>query len=365
MQSVVGLVSATLLALIVSAAIIPIVLSLSHKRAWYDIPNARKIHTNPVPRLGGIGIFWGALAGSLAVPFLLPVIAPNLWSNGYTLSYVPVFIAFAIIHGLGLIDDFHNLHALLKLALQIVAAALVTVGGFTISSISLPGMAPLSFGLFTYPITILWIVAISNAINLVDGVDGLAGGISGIAAIFLGVLCLLQGHALSAVVSFALLGACVGFLLFNWPPARLFMGDSGSLFIGFALATIPLMISPGQTTIGNLMGPVTVLLVPILDTLSAILRRLREHRPIHSPDKEHIHHKLLALGLRQTRLLAVTYTVCIVLGGLAVVAHFLGRVNADILLVAVWIVCVGGLWALSGVSHKHQAKEARAIKPRR
>jgi len=356
---------AALLAFGVSAAIIPFVLALSHKRSWYDIPNARKIHTNPVPRLGGIGIFFGTMVGSLAVPLLLPLIAPTLWNDGYSISYVPVFIAFAIIHGLGLIDDFHNLHALLKLSLQIVAAALVTVGGFTISSISLPGLAPLSFGILSYPITILWIVTISNAINLVDGVDGLAGGISGIAAIFLGVLCLLQGHGSSAVVAFAVLGACIGFLLFNWPPARLFMGDSGSLFIGFVLATIPLMISPGQTTIGSLMGPVTVLLVPILDTVSAIFRRLRERRPIHSPDKEHIHHKLLAMGLRQLQLLSVTYAACIVLGGFAVVAHFLRRGSADILLISVWIVCLCALWTLSRVSHRRQGLETRTVEPHR
>jgi UDP-GlcNAc:undecaprenyl-phosphate/decaprenyl-phosphate GlcNAc-1-phosphate transferase len=357
MQSAVGLASAGLLALLVSAAIIPFVLSLSHKRAWYDIPNERKIHTDPIPRLGGIGIFFGTLVGSLAIPFLVPLIFPNARIDGYALSYLPVFLAFGMIHGMGLVDDFHNLSALLKLAIQIIAASLVTVGGFTVSSISFPGLGTLGFGIFSYPITVLWIVAISNAINLVDGVDGLAGGISGIAATFFGVMCLLQGRLLPAVIAFSLVGACVGFLLFNLPPARLFMGDSGSLFIGFALATLPLMISPGQTSIGNMMGPVTVLFIPILDMLAAIIRRLRGRRPIHSPDKEHIHHKLLALGLPQIHLLLFTYAACIVFGGSAIVALFLPRVGGDIFLVAVWLAGVGALWLLNRASLGHEVPQ--------
>jgi UDP-GlcNAc:undecaprenyl-phosphate/decaprenyl-phosphate GlcNAc-1-phosphate transferase len=348
MQIVVALGVALALACGVCAAAIPLIISLSHKREWYDMPNARKIHTGPIPRLGGVGIFLGFMAGSLVVPLLFTRLYPSL-DLALSGRHAFLFLAFAVICSLGLVDDFHNLRALLKLILQIVAAALVTVGGFTISRFSFPGLGTVSLGVFSYPLTVLWLVAISNALNLVDGVDGLAGGIAVIAALSLGLLCLVDGGGVPAVMSFSLVGAALGFLLFNFPPARIFMGDSGSLAIGFILATLPLMIAPGRTEIRDMTAPATVLLLPILDTASAIVRRLRGRRPVYSPDKDHIHHKLLAVGLSKNQLLVIVYSACALFGIAAIVSRRLAAWPALFLLVGIWLAAVGGYAALTRI----------------
>ena len=356
MQIVVPLGVALALACGISVALTPLIISLSHRREWYDLPNARKIHTDPVPRLGGVGIFLGFLTAALAVPLLLPLVMPSL-TLAYTGRYVFLFIAFGIINGMGLVDDFHNLRALLKLALQIVAATLVTVGGFTISQLSLPGLPTIGFGVFSYPLTILWLVGISNAINLVDGVDGLAGGISILAALSIGLLCLQGDAGAPSVIAFALVGAVFGFLLYNFPPARIFMGDSGSLMIGFILAALPLTLAPGKTDVSDMVAPATVLLLPILDTASAIVRRLRGRRPIHSPDKEHVHHKLLSLGVSKNQLLGIVYASCAVFGIAAIVSRQLAVWPAFFLLVGVWLLAIGGYAVLNTREHRKQTAQ--------
>jgi len=354
MMITISVCAAGIIAFLVSAVITPLIISVSHKRQWYDIPNERKIHTDPIPRLGGMGIFCGFLLAAVGIPPLMKALFPASYSVAYDLSYLPVFLAFTIIHATGLVDDFHNLHALVKLLLQIIAATFVTVGGFAISSLWVPGIGTVALGVFAYPITILWIVAISNALNLVDGVDGLAGGITAIAATFLGVMCLTRGGALPGIIAFSLMGASLGFLRSNLPPARIFMGDSGALMIGFVLATLPLLVSPGQTSVMDCCAPATVLLIPILDTLSAIVRRLRERRPIHSPDKEHVHHKLLDIGLTNSRLLLVMYAACVLFGLSALGSLSLDRWYALGLLVATWLVAMAALGLLSSVRGKRK-----------
>jgi UDP-GlcNAc:undecaprenyl-phosphate GlcNAc-1-phosphate transferase len=358
MEIAIVLAAAGVLAFLVSTAITPAVIFVSHKRQWFDIPNERKIHTSPIPRLGGVALFSGLIISSLAVPLLLPVLFPAAWAISFSLRYVPVFVAFALIHIMGLVDDFRSLRALPKFLLQIVAAALITVAGFTISRIRIPGLPILSLGIFSYPITILWIVAISNAINLVDGVDGLAGGITGFSALSLGIISLLQGQPIPALFSFCLLGAVLGFLVFNLPPARIFMGDSGSLLLGFVLAVIPLMVTPGTTSIGDLFAPATIMLLPILDTISAIVRRVREKRAIYSPDKEHIHHKLLALGFKQTPILLIAYGCCVYFGAAAIVSLFLRRGPAVLLLGIVWVTGLLAFGILNSISQKRKAVQA-------
>jgi UDP-GlcNAc:undecaprenyl-phosphate GlcNAc-1-phosphate transferase len=333
-------------ALLLSVCLTPLIISVSRRREWFDMPNARKIHTDPIPRLGGIGIFFGLIGGSLAIPLLFPLLIPSLDVPRYGLGYVFVFIAFALIHGMGLVDDFHNLKAGLKFMLQLLAAALVTVGGFTISRIAIPGVGLVSFGIFAYPLTMLWIVAISNAINLVDGIDGLAGGIAAWTALSMALMAILSGHGVSALVALALLGAVMGFLAFNFPPARIFMGDSGSLLIGFVLAVIPLLGLPGMTTIEDLAAPATLLMIPILDTILAIVRRLRQKRAIHSPDKEHIHHRLLAIGLKDTSILLLVYSACVVLGAAAIGSLFMSRLSGLLLLLCLWAAAVVAIGVL-------------------
>ena len=355
METASALAAAGALALIISIVMMPLVILVAHRRRWFDIPNERKIHTDPIPRLGGIGLFAGLVVSSVAVPLVLPLVFPDSWQLTYSLRYLPVFIAFCLIFVLGLVDDFHNLRALLKFSLQIAAAVLVTVGGFTISVIRIPGLPEISLGIFAYPITALWIVTISNAINLVDGIDGLAGGIAGVSALALGIMCLLQGQVMPALIAFSLLGAVLGFLAFNLPPARIFMGDSGSLLLGFVLAVIPLMVAPGATSIVDLLPPATVLFVPILDTIAAIARRVRAKRPIYSPDREHIHHKLLALGLKETAILLILYAWCIYFGAIASVSLFLHRGQAAVLLLFAWVT---GLLAYSILHTMNQRRKS-------
>jgi UDP-GlcNAc:undecaprenyl-phosphate/decaprenyl-phosphate GlcNAc-1-phosphate transferase len=358
METASALAAAGALALIVSIVMMPLVILVAHRRRWFDIPNERKIHTDPLPRLGGIGLFLGLLISSVAVPLVLPALFPDSWPVGYSLRYVPVFVAFCLIFVLGLVDDFHNLRAELKFSLQIAAAVLVALGGFTISVIRIPGLPELSLGIFGYPITALWIVTISNAINLVDGVDGLAGGITGISALSLGVMCLLQGQVMPALLAFSLLGAVLGFLAFNFPPARIFMGDSGSLLLGFVLAVIPLMDTASSTSIVDMLAPATVLLVPIIDTISAIARRVRARRPIYKPDRDHVHHKLLALGLKETSILLLLYGWCVYAGIAAVVSLFLGRGQAAVLLAAVWTTAIIAYAVLHSMNQKRKSLPA-------
>jgi UDP-GlcNAc:undecaprenyl-phosphate/decaprenyl-phosphate GlcNAc-1-phosphate transferase len=355
MELAIALAAAGVLALIVSAAIIPAVIGISHRRKWYDIPDERKIHNNPIPRLGGIGIFLGLIVSAVAVPLLLPVLFPGRpWPVSYSLRYLPVFVSFGLIHFMGLADDFHNLHALLKFALQIAAASLVTVGGFTISTVHIPGLTTFSLGIFAYPVTVLWIVAISNAINLMDGIDGLAGGIAGISALTLGIISLLNAQPMPALVAFCLFGSVLGFLAFNFPPAKVFMGDSGSLMLGFVLAVIPLLGGPGKTTIGSMFAPATILLIPILDTISAIVRRTREKRAIYSPDRQHIHHKLLALDLKETSILLIIYGACVLFSVSAVASQLLSRGLSMLLLGLVWVAALLAFHILNAILRRRK-----------
>jgi UDP-GlcNAc:undecaprenyl-phosphate GlcNAc-1-phosphate transferase len=336
----IALAAVVLFALLLSAVLTPLVIRVSHRRKWYDIPNARKVHTDPIPRLGGVAIFVASMLAAIAVPLCFPLFLRDGAAASYSLRYLLVLAAFAIIFAAGLADDFYNLRAILKFVLQLLAAALVTAGGFIIAELRIPGLGTLSLGLFAYPVTVLWIVAISNAINLVDGVDGLAGGIGGLAALSMAVMFMLQGRPIPALIALSLLGAIGGFLFSNFPPAKIFMGDSGALYIGFALAVIPLLGAASPTAIGDLLGPATILLIPILDTITAIVRRIREHRVIYSPDRQHIHHKLLALGLKERSILLIVYVSCAGFGIAAVASLFLSRMASVIVLVGVWALAL-------------------------
>jgi UDP-GlcNAc:undecaprenyl-phosphate GlcNAc-1-phosphate transferase len=182
--------------------------------------------------------------------------------------------------------------------------------------------------------------------NFMDGIDGLAGGIAVFSALSLGIMMLLQGRAEPALVAFTLLGAVLGFLFFNLPPARIFMGDSGSLLLGFILAVIPLLGAPGGTAPREMLAPLTILTIPIFDMAAAIGRRLREKRKIHSPDKEHIHHKLLAIGMRDTRVILLLYCCCAYFGAAAIASISLPRTASDLLLAVVWVGSLCGYWWL-------------------
>jgi UDP-GlcNAc:undecaprenyl-phosphate/decaprenyl-phosphate GlcNAc-1-phosphate transferase len=332
----------------VCVAAIPLVIRIANRNQWYDLPNGRKVHTNPLPRLGGAGMYTALMVSLLALTALSLL---NGVSDDFRFSRELLFVqaGFLVIFATGLIDDFRNLAATLKIFLQVAAGVLVTLGGFTIDALALPGLPVLHLGWAAWPVTVLWLVGLSNAMNLVDGVDGFAGAITVTAALTLGTSAFLQGRYVAALVAVCLLGVVTGFLLFNFPPARIFMGDSGSLLLGFVLATLPLLRGSdqpdGATLTLDLAATVAVLGLPVLDTATAIARRLRAGLPIHHPDKLHLHHKLQALGLSDRTLFWVALTACLVLGATAFAAVLVGGWIGWILLAAAAVIlCV--LYAL-------------------
>ena len=332
---IVPAVIATVVALGLALLLIPTIRRLAHRFKWYDLPNKRKIHTGLIPRLGGPGMYLSFIVAAVVAPYLVSLVS-GLHVR-YDLRFIAFFLGVSLIHAVGLIDDFHNLKALLKFFLQLLAAVIVIAGGFMIRSLTLPYLGTLSLGLLAYPVTVLWIVGISNAINLIDGMDGLAGGISGFAALSMGIISLLQGAVLTSVLCFALFGAIAGFLVFNYPPAKIFMGDSGSLFLGFCLASFPLAGGISKiSAFGTLLVPVTLLTIPILDMITSVIRRLRNKVPIIHPDKEHIHHKLLDMGLNQRQILGVLYGFSIYLSVVAVTSVVLPQEVNVYLILVVW-----------------------------
>ena len=333
----------------------PLLLGLSHRYGWYDEVNHRKIHTGNIPRIGGVGIFLSFLVVSLALVLLRPVLPAQLGIRSIV-HYLPFLLAFLAVNLLGLIDDFTNLRARVKIIVQAAAALVVTVFGVPFTGLYIPGAGfAVPFGVVSYLITFLWVVGICNAVNLIDGLDGLAGGVTAIAALSMGVVSSIQGAFVSALFAFALAGGIMAFLLFNLPPARLFMGDSGALFIGFALASLPL-IQPIDSAAGMpILLSLTILLVPLLDTVAAILRRLRRHTPISEPDREHIHHKLLDLGVSNRGILAIIYTIGILLG-LSSIVWGMNPVDTEFVWVFLaWIVAIAFFLVLDRLNRRRKS----------
>lgn len=347
----------TIIAVIINLVVTPNIIRISHHFRWYDRPGNRKIHTVLVPRLGGVGIFSSF--------FITIIVAPLVWHlmtgvqviNFIDWKYLSIFFGFFIIYLLGLIDDFWNLKAIFKFGIQVLAASVVVFSGFVVSSISIPYVGTLELWYFSYPLTILWIVGITNAINLVDGMDGLGAGIAGFAALSMGIISMIQQEMAGGIMAFALFGALLGFLRYNFPPAKIFMGDSGSLFLGFALAVFPLFGISEEGSLSTLLIPITILLVPIIDTLAAIIRRLRKRTSIATPDKEHIHHKLLSLGLGEKKILAVIYSVCAYLSVIAITSIVLPNIFPKAINVFIIIVAWIGLLLGYAIIHMLQAKK--------
>jgi len=332
------------LALAVGAGAIPVIIRIANRNGWFDLPNGRKVHTSPLPRLGGAGMYTGLLVSILAAS-AISLLAGWGEASGFGRELLLVQAGFLVIFATGLVDDFRNLAAPLKFFLQVVAGGLVALGGFTIETLALPGFPAVHLGWVAWPVTVLWLVSLSNAMNLVDGVDGFAGAIAATAALALGASAFLQGRYGAALIAVCLLGVVVAFLLFNFPPARIFMGDSGSLLLGFVLATLPLLRGSsnpdGATLFLDLAATVAVLALPVLDTLTAIARRLRAGLPIHQPDKLHLHHKLQALGLSDRTLFLIALATGILLGATALAAVLLGGWTGWVLLAAAAaVLCV-------------------------
>lgn len=287
-----------------------------------DYPSARRINTRPVPRMGGIAIFGGIVA-AFVVQYLgttyLGWPAVLVPSPKMQINYWLLVLAFLAVFFTGLLDDYRSLTPSQKLVGQVIAAVLAVAGGLVIGDISNP-LAPgfVSLGWLAYPITVVYLVSYSNIINLIDGLDGLAAGISAIASLTMFALSVLAGRLDAAALSIAVAGSSLGFLRYNFHPASIFMGDSGALTLGFALGVSSLLSVTRIAGLTTIIVPLVIAAVPIIDTFSAIVRRLRGHVSIGHADRGHIHHRLMAEGFdqRQAALLMYGWTALLCVGSL-------------------------------------------------
>jgi len=273
----------------------------------------RKIHRVAIPRLGGVGVFSGFLAPIALLLVLFPgnlVVKPVLRDFPSLL----VMLAGALVALLmGFRDDIHPVRASVKLLLQTLAAVIPMAGGLVIWDLSLPLVGVVHLGLWGIPLTLFWFLGCMNAINLLDGMDGLAGGVSFIVCVTMMLVGRQMGNPSGMLLVACLAGGIFGFLIFNFNPASIFLGDSGSNVIGFLIAALGIMTSRKSETAVALLIPVLALGLPITDTALAIVRRWSRHLPLSAPDRRHIHHLLLSLGLSQRRAVLIIYGVCVLL----------------------------------------------------
>lgn len=290
-------------AAVVTIALTPLARKLAIKLDAIDYPSARRVNMLPIPRMGGVAIFGGILA-ALAVAgfgvYAFGWVDPFIDYNGIEVNYWGVLLGTVLIFLVGAVDDVVDLNPKAKMLGQIVAACVVAGSGLLFSSIHNPfGEGYIEFGWVAYPLTVFYLVAFANVINLIDGLDGLAAGITGISAITILLFAVLTGRFDAALFSVILVGVCAGFLKSNFFPASIFMGDSGALLLGFSLGVISLFAVARSALFVSLLVPILAAGVPVLDTFFAIVRRKREHRPIDEADKGHIHHRLMRAGFSQ------------------------------------------------------------------
>jgi len=296
-----------------SVCAVSLVMRLSHHKKWYDDINERKIHSGNIPRIGGIGF------GS-AFFIMVAGISVYFGIKGADLTrFIPCGIAMVFILISGAYDDFRPMSPSYKILLQLVLAVLIIFKGFDFDRLLYTGNGFFSdLGYFSIPITVLWIVGITNAFNMIDGVDGLAGGVAVIIAFFLGLIYFYFSPeaSKSVLLCASLIGVLTGFLVFNapFPQAKIFMGDCGSQFLGFTLALLPLMKEMDQPASLPLLYVASLFLIPILDTTAAVWRRLRDGKKIYDPDKSHLHHKLINMGFNAKKVDLIIFSVQIIIG---------------------------------------------------
>jgi UDP-GlcNAc:undecaprenyl-phosphate GlcNAc-1-phosphate transferase len=318
------LIFASALALAVGAT--PVVRRVALRLGVIDQPNARKIHVVPIPLLGGLAIY-GAF-----------IVAVLLFGNRYGLNeLVSILVGASLMSFLGVWDDRRSLSPLFKLIGQFAAASILVLTGVRIGTFPWEGV--------NLVVTLGWVVVITNAMNLLDNMDGLSGGVGAAAAIFFLLLAVMNGQYLVGALSAALVGACLGFLVYNFNPASIFMGDSGALFLGFVLAAVGIKLRfPDNIEIVTWMVPVLILGLPLFDTTLVILSRLRRSlNPLTTPGKDHVSHRLVALGYTRREAVLICYLIC---AGLGIVALFVTQAGIVEGYVVGGLVAAFALWAL-------------------
>lgn len=298
-----------------------------------DQPSKRKVHTKAVPTLGGIALYCGFNLAMGAAFFLDPVFV-----NDFSTAFVGISIASGLVIACGVYDDLYDLSAYKKLMIQILAVIVLIVFGFEINVLTKPLGGGLPLGFLSVFITVIWILGMINAINLLDGLDGLAAGVSGIALMFLFLAALKISIFPVAVLCICLLGAIAGFLPFNFYPAKIFMGNTGSMFLGLIVAVIALAGFQKRTAIFTLFVPLMAIALPIIDTGLSIIRRLLKGNPVFKADREHIHHKLFNIEKSQARAVLSLYFITFCFGLIALSFSRLEGIYAIVALVIVVLV---------------------------
>jgi len=324
-----------IVSLVLALGLTPLVKKFAIKVGAVDVPNARKVHTTIMPRLGGLAIFLSfVLTFFLVLPFLPDSISVR------EVNFIKAFLVGGTMTILlGAFDDRFDLPAKLKFLVQIATACVVVFGfDIRIEFANIPFHTYASVeSWIAIPFTILWIVGVTNAINLIDGLDGLAAGVSAIAIGTITVMAFLMGNFIVALLCLLLLGSIIGFLYFNFHPAKIFMGDSGALFLGFSLALLSLL-GFKQVAIVSFLTPLILIGVPLSDTLFAIVRRWMQKKPIFSPDKGHLHHCLREIGFSHRQTVLIIYGIAAFFGVLAVIQSSAAMYNAN--WVTFVVICV-------------------------
>ncbi len=321
--------NATFLLIFASALVMaiggtPLIRRVAIRLGVIDEPNARKIHTDPIPLLGGVAIYGAFIAALL------------LFGSRYRLNeLVSILVGASLMSFLSVWDDRQGLSPLLKLAGQFLAASILVISGVYIGTFPWEAL--------NIALTLLWVVVVTNAMNLLDNMDGLSGGVGAVAAVFFLLLAAMNNQYLVGALSAALVGACLGFLVYNFNPASIFMGDAGALFLGFILAAVAIKLRfPEGVQIVTWMVPVLILGLPLFDTAMVIVSRLRRgYNPLTTPGKDHVSHRLVALGYTRREAVLICYLIC---AGLGIIALFITQAN----ILEGYIV--GGIMALVGLA---------------
>ncbi|SDN02479.1 UDP-GlcNAc:undecaprenyl-phosphate GlcNAc-1-phosphate transferase [Fictibacillus solisalsi] len=302
----VQLIIAALVSFAVVAIAMPFIIKLAIRLGVTDKPNQRKVHDKLMPRWGGVGIFLGVVVGYFV-------------SGLYEMQLTGIIVGAVLIVMIGMIDDKFELSARVKLVGQIFAALIVASTGLTIELITIPFVGTFHLGPWAYITTIFWIIAITNAINLIDGLDGLAGGVSIIVMITIAIMAGLNGNMMILTLALIIAASTAGFLMYNFSPAKIFMGDAGSLFLGYSISILSLLGLYKSVTLFSFVVPIIILGVPVFDTSFAIIRRMANKTPISAPDKGHLHHRLINLGWSHRKTVLVIYALSIIFSVAAVV----------------------------------------------
>ncbi|MFZ7101400.1 MAG: glycosyltransferase family 4 protein [Peptococcaceae bacterium] len=316
---------------LITFKLVPLIKNLAFKVGAVDNPCQRKVHCKPMPRLGGLAIYLG---------FISMVLLTQPMSE----QIIGLVLGSTIIAALGVVDDIKEITPKIKLAGQIVAACILVAFNIDVEYITNPfvkgSIIPLEY--LNIPVTILWIVGVTNAVNLIDGLDGLAAGIATIAAVTLAIVGYTQGDFLTVALALMLAASTAGFLKYNFYPAQIFMGDSGSMFLGFNLSALSILGFVKSVTIISVFVPILILGIPIFDTLFAIIRRYHNARPIFKADKEHLHHCLLNKGFTHKQTVLLIYTINIFLAGIGVLLTYLTTAQGMLILAVVSTLVLWG-----------------------